>query len=234
MGFNKKVKSDEDLILEYLQYKSKDASKELIDRYYNTAFKTAAGYIKSNRSDISDAKDIVQSAFEKVFHHLNTFDPKQGVFAAWFSTIVLNLCRDWSRQKKKHVNEKPYDPTDSRDEELVHIKDSQIVQADDKLITSETYNYIMACSQNLSEKHAEIFRLREIDDLSYEAIADLLKIKVGTVMSRLFHMRHNMMNCLMQTFDQQELVDLRNRFQALYLKNTSKKPPTENDPTDKK
>lgn len=230
MGFTKKVKSDEDLIQEYLKYQSKDASKELIDRHYNTAFKTAAGYIKSNRGDISYAKDIVQSAFAKVFEHINTFDPKQGVFAAWFSTIVLNLCRDWSRQRKKHLNEKPYDPTDSRDEELIHIKDSKIVQADEKLITSETYDYIMACSQNLSDKHAEIFRLREFDDLSYEAIADVLKIKVGTVMSRLFHVRKNMADCLMKTFEEQDLIDLRNRFQALYLKNTSQTPPTENDP----
>jgi RNA polymerase sigma-70 factor (ECF subfamily) len=230
MVFTKRTKSDEDLIREYLQYQSKDAARELIDRHYESSIRKALGYINSNRGDSSYANDIVQTAFEKAFHHMHTFDPNQGVFGAWFSTILMNLCRDWSRHKTKHSNQKAYDPTDSRDEELIHIKDPNTVKADEKMISSETYSYIMACSQNLSEKHIEIFRLREIDDLSYEEIAETLKIKIGTVMSRLFHMRKNMMDCLMQTFADQDLADLRNRFQESYLK--SKMPKKTNDSDD--
>jgi len=48
----------------------------------------------------------------------------------------------------------------------------------------------------LSKKHREIIILREVEGLSYEELAQVLRISKGTVMSRLFHARQNLQNVM--------------------------------------
>ncbi len=211
--------TDEALVKKYLmgdQY----AAEELVSRHTETVQKRCGSFVWQYKGNHSDVEDLTQESFIKVFKYLHDFDPTQGPFMAWFSRIIHNVCIDWIRQKAKRGVEKTYNPTDVRDDDssdLVTIADPNISKADDQLVNQEIQHEIEACLKHLSEKHKEIFILREQEDLSYQEISERLNIELGTVMSRLFHMRKNMTVCLMRAFDDKQMVDLSEKYRALYL-----------------
>ena len=81
-------------ILQCLQGNA-DAFEPLVRRYQNAAFAVAMGFLR----DRTDAEDVVQDAFVAAYCKLSQLkDP--AVFGSWFHRIVVNRCKEWSRQKK--------------------------------------------------------------------------------------------------------------------------------------
>jgi len=151
---------------------------EVFSRHRKQAFALAFQYVR----DYEDAKDIVQDAFIKAYQNLSRFDLKRS-FAPWLMAIVRNLSIDFLRKRKMISPEElpenlPAGGAGNRAEQSV--------------LKSEVW----AVLESLKADQREIIFLKDYQGYSYTEIAEILKIPLGTVMSRLHHARKNLIAAL--------------------------------------
>jgi RNA polymerase sigma factor (sigma-70 family) len=145
--------------------------------YLNSAYNLAR-WLTGNEHD---AEDIVQEAFLRALRSFGTFMIGRDA-RAWLLTIVRNCCRTWHRQNRSHEAAMEWDvdsqPTMAAwsDPEAVLIKN----------LNSELIRHAM---QQLPFESREILILRELEELSYKEIAQIVEVPMGTVMSRLSRAR---------------------------------------------
>lgn len=182
--------ADQDLVRR-VQEGDEAAFKELFDRYHRRAYAVAFGVVKNKQ----DALDIVQDAFIKVHRHIQSFQGSSS-FYTWLYRIVMNLAIDHVRRHKKG-KDLDYDDRVGRSEEDV-AGDGSIVprmaEANPRktVLRKELTERIQKALEELPEYHRAVILLREVEGLSYEEMAQILKVPKGTIMSRLFHARRKM------------------------------------------
>lgn len=150
--------------------KAKTGDKEsfalLIKRYKDSVFRYAYGML-ANRMD---AEDVSQDAFIKAFYSLPKLDNIYA-FSSWLMRIVSNLCYDRIQKRKK-------ESMISDDFIQTQIANSNIEQTDLRMTIKEAMN-------KLSPEHREAVLLRDVEGYSYDEIAGMLHIPLGTVKSRI-------------------------------------------------
>ncbi len=167
------------------------AFRELFDRYHRRAFAVALGVVKNKQ----DALDVVQEAFIKVHRHIQSFQGTSS-FYTWLYRIVMNLSIDHVRRSKKG-RDLDYDDKVRREDSDVAgdgaILPTMLDQNPRKtVLRRELSDAIQAAISELPEYHRAVILLREIEGLSYEEMARILKVPKGTIMSRLFHARRKL------------------------------------------
>ena len=170
-----------------------DAYREIVDRYQRRAISIAMGYVKN----IEDAQDLVQDAFIKAYRSLARFEVGSS-FYTWFYRIVVNVCIDHFRKQKKRRAVEYDDSYKRRDVADQHslTGNTRDLQPHMQNERQEINDALQGALSTLSDKHREVIILREVDDLSYEEIADVLECHIGTVMSRLHHARKKLQEAL--------------------------------------
>ena len=134
-----------------------------------------------------DASDMTQEAFIKAYNSLQSFrgDSK---FSVWLYRIASNVCLDFLRSRNRK-------PTVSLSVEDDEGEETQLDVADESqspellLERGLTRDAVRRGLKALAPDYRQILLLREIQGLSYEEIADVLRIEVGTVKSRIFRAR---------------------------------------------
>src|SRR3954451_7562856 len=123
-----------------------------------------------------DAEDLTQEVFVRVFRSLNTYTP--GTFEGWLHRITTNLFLDGARRKSRIRFDALPDDADNRLPSPVAAPDraylDQVFDAD-----------VEAALASLSPEFRAAVVLCDVEGLSYEEIADVLNLKMGTVRSRL-------------------------------------------------
>jgi RNA polymerase sigma-70 factor, ECF subfamily len=133
--------------------------------------------------DKIEAEEAAQESFVKIYFHLGDFDQTRD-FAAWAAGVSMNECRDRLRRRVRHAR--------------VYREISELdgVQEPEALLDSEDCRNQLTSVENAIEKLPaklkEVLVLKAYSDLGYEEIAQTLKIKIGTVMSRLFRARQKL------------------------------------------
>lgn len=131
-----------------------------------------------------DALDVAQDALLRFFTTLDRFRADEPV-RPWLYSIVRNRCRDLMRRGRVRKSE----PLEAEPERWrPELVDSQADPYRDAA-RSELRQRVWQALGTISPEHREILVLRDYQDLSYEEIADLLRIPRGTVMSRLHRAR---------------------------------------------
>ena len=164
------------------------AFESLVESYMGKAIGVAVGYV-GNRDE---AIDMAQEAFYRVFKNLDRFREGER-FAPWFFRILRNACLN-HLQKRKRRRAFSYHARDEGESDFP-IVDGSLGPADRAELTEEQRQFWIALEE-LSLKHREILLLRHFEDLEYAAIAEVLDIPIGTVMSRLFHARRKLRDAL--------------------------------------
>jgi RNA polymerase sigma-70 factor (ECF subfamily) len=145
------------------------AWRVLFAKYYHTLVKMSSFITGS----LDSAEDIAQEAFVNL--HRVEIRHRNGSFKSFLTTIAYRLAL--KERKRQH--------TDRKLDALVIADDTP--SSLEKAIRDETDRMIVRTIQALSFEHREILALRFFGDHSYEEIAKITEIPIGTVKSRIFH-----------------------------------------------
>ena len=126
-----------------------------------------------------DAEDAVQDAALRALKYFRTFSGGTG--RAWFLRIVRNAC--WNRSVSQLDR-----PTDHFDEDK-HTDSEACVDPEATLMHAADASMVEHALNRLPGPFRELLVLRELEELSYQELADVLQIPIGTVMSRLSRAR---------------------------------------------
>ena len=160
--------SDEALMLEF-QRGSRDAFEELFERYRAPLY----GFFRRRLPNAERAEELTQEVFLAVIRGRTRYQPRAPL-RTYLYGIAFNLVL---AERRKHPSSAPVaEPrSDAAADEVLWVR-----QALDRLEATER----------------EILMLREYEQLSYSEIADLLKLELNTVRSRLFRARLALKSCL--------------------------------------
>lgn len=151
--------------------------------------------------DWSDRADLAQEVWIRVYRHLVRLQEPQK-FRGWLSRIVTNLFYDELRKRKRHRPPLSLDaPRLLDNEELDWELPSDERGPDETLATQEFYNHLQRAIAQLPEAFRTTIILREIEDLSYEEIAEITGVSLGTVKSRIARARHRLQDQLQPYLD---------------------------------
>jgi RNA polymerase sigma-70 factor (ECF subfamily) len=129
----------------------------------------------------SEAQDLTQDVFLRVFRALGGFRSTEGSFATWLTRLTRNLLIDHYRRTK---NERV---TDSIEEQLPRVEEGFVTMSrpDAALAGREASELLQRALGRLSPELRETIILRDLQEMEYREIADVLAIPEGTVKSRL-------------------------------------------------
>ncbi|HEX4230340.1 MAG TPA: sigma-70 family RNA polymerase sigma factor [Bryobacteraceae bacterium] len=129
----------------------------------------------------SEAQDLTQDVFVRVFKSLGSFRSGEGSFTVWLARLTRNLLVDhYRRTKQDRV-------TDAIEDQLVVLEEKTSLEArtDGLLAGREAGELLQAGLQRLSPELREAVILRDLEELEYKEIASVLNVPEGTVKSRL-------------------------------------------------
>jgi RNA polymerase sigma-70 factor (ECF subfamily) len=158
------------------------AAMEMVIRKYRQPLYFHARYIVK---DHQEAYDLVQEVFIKAMRETRLYDEDFKI-KAWLFRVTSNLCFNAVRNRKR------------RGVILDTMMKPEAFGADqlETIFAGEQRGAVMAALEVLTEDHKQILLLRYYDDLSYAEIADVLQVKLGTVMSRLSRARMRLMDVM--------------------------------------
>jgi RNA polymerase sigma-70 factor (ECF subfamily) len=129
----------------------------------------------------SEAEDLTQEVFIKIFQTLKTFDGAQGTFPTWLARVARNhLVDHYRRTKKDRVTSSLEDEVGSWEE-----KPSPTVEPVAQVESRERKELLQRALDRLSPDLREAVVLRDLQDLDYDEIAQVLGVPGGTVKSRI-------------------------------------------------
>jgi RNA polymerase sigma-70 factor (ECF subfamily) len=129
----------------------------------------------------SDAQDMTQDVFLRVFKTLGSFRAGEGSFMVWLTRLTRNLLIDNYRRKKQDR------ATDSIEDQLpvLEQKVGLLTRTDGLLAGREAGELIQQALAKLSPELREAVILRDLEEFEYREIAKVLNVPEGTVKSRL-------------------------------------------------
>ena len=130
----------------------------------------------------SESQDLTQEVFLRVFRTLHSFRAAEGSFGTWLARLTRNLLIDhYRRTRQDRV-------TDSLDDQLPVLGDRSAAgasRADQAVAGREASEILQAALQKLSPDLREAVILRDLQEMEYREIAQVLAIPEGTVKSRI-------------------------------------------------
>jgi RNA polymerase sigma-70 factor, ECF subfamily len=180
--------TDEELILEFQKNNTIKAYEILVQRYKNPLI----NYIFRFLGDYEACADIVQETMIKVYKNKDSYK-SIAKFSTWIYTIAGNLARtEYQRRKRRNIfSISSY----GDDNETFDIPDES---ARPDVITDSGIKdeIIQKALLKVSDSYREMVILRDIQELSYEEIAEVTGIAVGTVKSRINRGRNQLQKLL--------------------------------------
>lgn len=129
----------------------------------------------------TEAQDLAQDVFLRVFKTLSSFRAGEGSFSVWLTRLTRNLLIDHYRRSRLDR------ATDSIEDQLAVLEErtSTHSRTDGLLAGREASEMLQAGLQKLSPELREAVILRDLEELEYREIAKVLNVPEGTVKSRL-------------------------------------------------
>jgi len=183
------------------RFKGGDATAfdEMVSRYWDRIFSMVHQLLRNAQ----DAEEVTQDAFIRAHRGLTNFRG-ESAFSTWLYQIATNLARNrywywWRRKRDKSVSLDAPVGVDNTTT-LAEIIPAEVETPDDIAVTSEFVRRIGSGMERLGAKHREILILRNVKNQSYEEIAKILGISVGTVKSRIARARESLRSKLGEDF----------------------------------
>ncbi len=162
------------------------AFEELVARHRDKVYARAFSMVRNE----DEALDLSQEAWVKSWQRLKQFQG-QSSFGTWLTRIVINLCLDQLRKRKRQRAES----IEEMDEEHGGVERQMpvvTVNPTERLERDELRKRIDQALGQLSYEHRTVLILHEFEEMEYKQIAKEMSCSIGTVMSRLFYARRKM------------------------------------------
>jgi len=177
------------------------AFDQLVSRYWDRIYAMVNQLLRNQQ----DAEEVTQDAFIRAHRGLTNFRG-ESAFSTWLYQIATNLARNrywywWRRKRDQSIS---FDAPLGADNDttIAELIPAEQETPEDATVTQEFVNRVAECMEELNEKHREILILRNVRSLSYEEIAEILGISVGTVKSRIARARESLREKLGEEFQQ--------------------------------
>ena len=172
---DKKLASSDEAIVKRVQEGDVNAYNILVIKYQHKVLQIISKFVGNS----ADASDVAQESFIKAYKAINTFRGESS-FYTWLYRIVVNAAKTYLESNSKHQNHLDVDA-----EEFESVdKQGALTYKDtpDRIIESqELQQVIFDAMAELPEELRQAITLREVEGMSYEDMADLMKVPVGTV-----------------------------------------------------
>jgi RNA polymerase sigma-70 factor (ECF subfamily) len=177
--------TDEQLALA-AQHGEMDAFEELVARHRHRVYARAFSMLQHHE----DALDLAQDAWGTIWQKLRQFQNKSS-FVTWMTRIVINLCLDQLRSRRRRQIESLDQLKEQWGESRLRLPGTQVHPAD-RIQRQDFWETIAKGLGRLSPEHRSVIVLHEFEEMAYKDIARTLGCSIGTVMSRLFYARRNL------------------------------------------
>lgn len=183
--------NDEAKLIKQILAGDHDAFARIVNTYEDRVYRLCLRMC----GDSEDARDLAQEAFVKAWRGLQ-FYKQEATFSTWLYRLTSNVCIDFLRQKKRRAavsltvsdDEAPQldipDPTPTPEEQAMDRSARQAVSD---------------AMMQLEEDFRLVLTLRVVEERSYDEIAEIMDLKVGTVKSRLARAREKLRKILLQS-----------------------------------
>lgn len=175
----------------------REAFRVLAERYYPKVYKMLLALTR----DPDSALDITQETFARALRAIEDFEMTAS-FHTWLCRIAHNAAVDRirrARRRDSQVLEEDVRPL-PRDEQPYPVGPRAPANPAAEVETEETLRAVRAALDEIRPTYREILILREVEGLSYQEIAEVLQIRPGTVMSRLFAARMTLREVLQKRY----------------------------------
>jgi len=193
--FSDKAKAD--LVLVELAKKGKQSAyAELMDRYRDSIYFMMLKMVKN----ADDADDLTIEAFGKAFSRLEQYSPSFA-FSTWLFKIASNNSIDFIRKKRIQVTsiDAGYMTDDG---ERMHVDArSSTLNPEETIMQGQRVIHMRLLVSKLKPKYRELVEKRYFEEMSYEEIAEELKLPLGTVKAQLFRARDFLASMIEKTKD---------------------------------
>ena len=173
----------ENEIIQKCKKGSREAFNELFSRYQSQVINIAYGML----SDREDAYDAAQEVFVKVYKSINSFG-EQSSFTTWLYRITANTCSDFLRKRQRSANVVSMSTYTEENKEFDIEDENASVESGIEL--SERQAAVRKAISELKEEHRLIITMCDLQGMSYDEIAAVLKLPPGTVKSRINRARN--------------------------------------------
>ncbi|MFW6414227.1 MAG: RNA polymerase sigma factor [Verrucomicrobiota bacterium] len=177
-------------LIERFNRGEKEVFNILADRYVGRAYQIAYGVLGSRE----DAEEVAQDVFVRIYKALPRFRG-DARFSTWMYRIAMNLARNKYRWNKTRGSQKKISLEETEEEE----DNSYGIQVpakepapDEQTDLTEFQQKVMREIENLPQLYKEALILRNIEEMSYEQIAETLDCKLGTIKSRIARAREEL------------------------------------------
>ena len=157
-----------------------EAFGELVSKYSTKIFSMVYCILGNE----NDAWDLAQEGFLKAWRSIHRFEARSS-FYTWLYSITMNLTIDSLRRKGRR-----------QEVELDDAMPSFLPSPRINCERAEIREQVNAALAQLSPEHRAVVVLKEIEDMQYREIAEVLNVSMGTVMSRLFYGRKRLQSIL--------------------------------------
>ena len=172
------------------------AWESIVRLYRRKVFNVAYKFVGSH----DQAEDLTQDVFLKLFKSLDTFD-RRANFQTWLISVSRNLCIDHYRavRKERETINRDVDPAD-------HQPISPDIRADVRLEQRDRVQLLRRALDKLAPTLRTAVMLRDIQEFSYQEIAQTLHLPEGTVKSRINRGRTELARQIQKLRDQQDAI----------------------------
>jgi RNA polymerase sigma-70 factor (ECF subfamily) len=178
-----KKPEDEARLVALLKAGDETAFRLLIRKYQSKLYSIAYGITL----DREESLDVVQDVFLKVYQKIHSFRGESSL-STWLHRITVNMCLNWKRRWMRRF--KWHHQPLEREEGGAYSELGTTETLPGTLYEQKELKEILwEQLKDLPEEARAVFVLKEIEGLSYDEIAKTLRIKTGTVSSRLFYAR---------------------------------------------
>lgn len=182
--------TDRDLIA-LVKNGAMEAMEVLINRYSSKAYQIAYGILGNK----DDAEEVTQDSFVRIYRALAHFRG-DSEFSTWMYRIVVNQARNkyrWNRRRGSHVNVSLDREHEGENGASITFELPDKAKTPDKELGFKEWEQEIAAEiAKLPDVNREALLLRNVKNLSYEQIAEVLGCKVGTIKSRIARAREEL------------------------------------------